>query len=185
MTDIPRIQAVLVYAERILKTRGYAAKTRRSYLSWIKQFLTYHGSLHPRSLQEEHAVRFLEHLAARGLAPKTRNLAASALAFLFREVRGFQAMDRVPRALGPKREPSVLSHRAVMRVLGHLQGKYHLIGCMLYGTGMRLGECLDLRVKALDFELRQIQVRDGKGRKDRYAVLPDQLRRALSAGREG
>ena len=179
MAEYPRIDAVLVHTQRILRTRGYAVKTEKTYLSWIRQFLMFHRTTHPRSLEEIHAVQFLQHLAARGLAPKTRNLAASALGFLFRELRGSDVMKGVPRAREPKREPNVLSHRAELRVLEHLKGKYHLIGCLLYGTGTRLGECLSLRVKDLDFDLRQIFVRDGKGKKDRYAILPDHLQRAL------
>lgn len=181
MVTYPQIESVLEQTQRILRTRGYAVKTEKSYLSWIKQFLMHHRTRHPESLGEEHAVQFLEHLAAKRLAPKTRNLAASAVGFLFREVRGIDVMEKVPRARGPERLPPVLSHRAAMRVLRQLKGKHHLIGSLLYGTGMRLSECLGLRVKDLDFELRQILVHDGKGQKDRYAILPDHLRRALRA----
>jgi len=179
MARYPQIESVLELAQRVLKARGYAVKTQKSYLSWIRQFLMYHRTCHPRSLREEHVLQFLEHLANRRLAPKSRNLAASSLSFLFREVRGTDVMKRVPRARGPQRRPAVLSHGAVLRVIKHLRGKYNLIGCLLYGTGMRLSECLGLRVKDLDFDLRQIMVRNGKGQKDRHAILPDHLRAAL------
>ncbi len=181
MARYPQIESVLRQTKRILRTRGYAVKTEKSYLSWIRQFLMHHRDCHPEALGEEHAKQFLEHLTDKRLAPKTRNLAASALGFLFREVRGIDVMEKVPRARGPQRLPVVLSHRAAKRVIRELKGKHHLIASLLYGTGMRLSECLGLRVKDLDFELRQILVRDGKGQKDRYAVLPDHLRRALRA----
>jgi integron integrase len=179
MARYPQIESVLEHVQRILRTRGYAVKTQKTYLPWIRQFLMYHRTVPPRSLGKAHVVQFLEHLAEKGLAPKSRNLAASALAFLFRELRGDDVMKGVPRARGPEREPDVLSHRATLRVIRHLKGKYHFIGGLLYGTGMRLGECLGLRVKDLDFDLRQILIRDGKGQKDRYAILPDNLRPAL------
>ena len=98
----PRIEAVLEHTQRILRTRGYAVKTQKTYLSWIRQFLMYHRTCHPRSLGQAHVMQFLEHLAERGLAPKSRNLAASALAFLFRELRGDDVMKGVPRARGPR-----------------------------------------------------------------------------------
>ncbi|MCA1789861.1 MAG: integron integrase, partial [Thioalkalivibrio sp.] len=101
------------------------------------------------------------------------NQAASALSFMFREVLGRDEMAGVPRARGPKRVPTVLSHGEVMRVLRELSGKYFRVGALLYSAGFRLQECLGLRVKDIDFELRQILVRDGKGRKDRYVLLAD------------
>jgi integron integrase len=105
------------------------------------------------------------------LSAKTRNQAASALGFLFREVLGLSGFEDVPRAKGARRLPSVLTHREVLRVLRELNGDYRLIAGLLYAAGLRLEECLHLRVKDIDFELRQILVRDGKGKKDRYVPL--------------
>jgi integron integrase len=101
----------------------------------------------------------------------SRNQAASALAFMFKEVLGRDELGDVPRAKGPKRVPLVLTHREVLSVLHELSGKYFLAAVLLYSAGLRLEECLRLRVKDIDFELRQILVRDGKGRKDRYVPL--------------
>jgi integron integrase len=119
-----------------------------------------------------HVVGFLDHLtSSERLATRSRNQAASALAFMFKEVLGRDDVDGIPRAKGPKRVPMVLTHREVLRVLRELTGKYFLIAVLLYSAGLRLEECLRLRVKDIDFELRQILVRDGKGRKDRYVPL--------------
>lgn len=98
------------------------------------------------------------------------------MSFLYREILRSDSLDGVARARGGQRVPLVLSRREVKAVLQELHGRYRLIGALLYGTGMRVGECMALRMKDLDFELGQIVVRDGKGRKDRYAVFPERLR---------
>jgi integron integrase len=118
---------------------------------------------------------FLQHLERdRHLSAKSRNLAASALAFLYANVLGSDSMRAVERARGAsKHVPVVLSRKEVKAVLAELRGKYRLIAALMYGSGMRLGECLGLRLKDLDYELAQITVRDGKGRKDRYAIFSE------------
>lgn len=169
---------------RVLRTREYSPKTERAYAKWVERLLTFHGSTvdQPDDLDAGHATAFLEHLATkRRLSAKSRNLAASGLSFLFREILGRDEMAAVPRARGPKRVPSVLSHGEVLRVLRELDGKYFLIGVLLYSAGLRLEECLRLRVKDLDFELRQILVRDGKGRKDRHVPLANRAAELLRA----
>jgi len=113
------------------------------------------------------------------LAPKSRNQASSALSFFFREVLGRDELRHMPRAKEAKRVPSVLSHRQVMLVLGELSGKYKLLASLMYGAGLRLTEAHRLRIKDLDFDLLQITVRDGKGAKDRWVMLPDRLVPAL------
>jgi integron integrase len=125
---------------------------------------------------------FLEYLAVSSrLASKTRNQAASAIVFLVREVLGEEQELDVPRAKGPAHLPSVLSHREAITVLKHLRGRQALIASLLYGAGLRIEECLNIRVKDVDFELRQIFVRDGKGNKDRYVPLAHRLIEALRA----
>jgi integron integrase len=171
-------------AERILhrlrvtlRTREYSPKTIRSYVDWCRRFLRHPGVRNRPSsdLTRADATAFLEDLATRDqLSAGSRNQAAAALAFLFREVLGRDEMASVARASGPSRVPVVLTHREVIRLLHELQKhdpKYLLIGVLLYSAGLRIDECLHLRIKDIDFDLRQIIVRDGKGRKDRYVPL--------------
>ena len=115
------------------------------------------------------------------LAAGSRNQAASALSFMFREVIGRDEMAGIARARGPLHQPMVLSHREVLRVLEELRGKFFLIVVLLYSAGLRLEECLGLRVKDVDFELRQILVRNGKGQKDRYVPLAKRAAELLRA----
>jgi integron integrase len=158
---------------RSIGALGYSRKTERAYLGWARRFLAFLRRGEPVGAANAlHARAFLEHLAVHGrLAARSRNQAASALGFLFREVLGTDEPLDLPRAKGPRRMPLVLTHREVLRILRQLTGKYFLIGVLLYSAGLRVEECLRLRVKDVDFELRQILVRDGKGRKDRYVPL--------------
>lgn len=181
MARYPQIEELLARAQRAMASREYSRRTRSAYLTWIRQFLLFHKSTHPTGLAEAHAERFLEYLEARrGLAAKTRNQAASAVAFLYREILGSDAMSEVARPRNRKSVPVVLSRQEVARLLAELRGKYWLICALLYGTGMRLNECLSLRVKDLDFDLGQIAVRDGKGGSNRFVPLPDHLRDPLT-----
>jgi integron integrase len=167
-------EAALDAMRRMLRTREYSRRTEQSYVAWVRRFFGFHAAAlgGVESLNASHASAFLEHLATReGLAAKSRNQAASALGFMFREILGRDELADIPRARGPQRVPAVLSHREVLRVLRELTGKYFLIAVLLYSAGLRVEECLRLRVKDVDFELRQILVRDGKGRKDRYVPL--------------
>jgi len=157
-----------------VKAREYSPKTERAYVAWARRFLAFDQKLATPGahFDPRRGKAFLEHLATDArLGAKTRNQAASALAFMFREVLGQDGFEDVPRAKGPRRLPSVLSHREVLRVLKQLDGDHRLIAGLLYSAGLRLEECLRLRVKDIDFELRQIFVRDGKGKKDRYVPL--------------
>ncbi len=149
-------------------------RTEGAYVGWIRRFLRHHEGVHPMAFDAAHAESFLEHLGEElRLAPKTRNLAASAVAFLYAEVLGKDAMESVARAKGAKHVPVVLSRREVRALLGQLKGRYKVVASLMYGTGMRIGECLGLRLKDLDFDLAQITVRNGKGSKDRYAIFPE------------
>jgi integrase len=163
-----------------MRTRGLRPRTEATYLSWIEHFLRFHGARHPTTLEQQDAEGYLAHLAnERGLSAKTRNLAASALAFLYREVLHSDDMDRVPRARGGRSLPTVLSHTEALRVLSEVSGTQWLVAALLYGTGMRLAEGMGLRVKDLDFELGRITVRAGKGGRDRIVMLPESLVRDL------
>jgi integron integrase len=172
------IEETVARLRTIMRTRGYSPKTERAYLGWVRRFCRFHATVvsHIEDVNVVHAHSFLEHLANHeGLAPKSRNQAASALGFLFREILGRDDMAQVPRASGPRRIPTVLSHREATRVIAMLNGKYRLIASLLYSAGLRIEECLNMRVKDVDFELRQILVRDGKGRKDRFVPLADRV----------
>jgi integron integrase len=178
------LEAVLDAMHRTMRTREYSAKTERSYIGWARRFLRHHAGAvdHPDLLNASHAAAFLEHLTLKeGLAARSRNQAASALGFMFRVVFGRDELADVARARGPRHAPMVLSHREVLRVLEELRGKFFLIVVLLYSAGLRLEECLRLRVKDIDFELRQILVRDGKGQKDRYVPLARRAAELLRA----
>jgi len=166
---------------RVLTVRSYSERSRDTYVGWIRRFLEFECPPEVDPLQRRNVDRFLDHLAGeRGLAPKSRNQALSALNFFFREILGSEALASIKRAREPSRIPTVLSHRQVALVLKHLQGKYRLLGALMYGCGLRLTEAHQLRVKDIDFDLLQIAVRDGKGAKDRWVMLPDRLLPPLS-----
>jgi integron integrase len=177
MSDNPTPgERVVRRTRELIRVRGYSGRTEEAYVAWIRRFLSHHPGIHPMRFDATHAEAFLEYLGeVRRLAPKTRNLAASAVAFLYAEVLGKDAMESVARAKGRRHVPVVLSRREVRAVLERLKGRYRVIASLMYGTGMRLGECLGLRLMDLDFELAQITVRDGKGRKDRYALFPERV----------
>jgi integron integrase len=185
MARYPDIERLVERTRAVLRTRDYSPRTEEAYVRWVEQFLRYHRGIHPSNLEADHVEPFLEHLARdRHLAAKSRNLAASAIAFLYREVLGKAGVDLVARARGRRPVPLVLSRREVRAVLEELRGRYRLMAGLMYGTGVRLSECLGLRLKDLDFDLAQITVRDGKGKKDRYAVFPErtqpQVRRQVA-----
>jgi integron integrase len=158
---------------RVVRLREYSPKTEKAYASWVQRYLRWamHGGRAAAARFDERCmVAFLEQLSHEGLAARSRNQAASALHFLLREVLQHDGVA-LPRARGPVRMPLVLTHGEVMRLLRELSGKYQVVGMLLYSSGLRIGECLSLRIKDIDFELRQILIRDGKGRKDRYVPL--------------
>lgn len=172
--------------ERI-RVKHYSHRTEQAYLGWIRRFITYHKGRHPREMSGPEVQAFLNHLAMeRRVAASTQNQALSAVLFLYREVLEIELpwLDELVRAKRPDRLPVVLTREEVARVLANLEGVNALIGGLLYGAGLRVTECLRLRVKDIDFGYGEIIVRDGKGQKDRRTVLPrtleESLRRQLS-----
>jgi len=164
-----------------LRARHYSLRTEQAYVAWIRRFVLAHGSRHPRQLGQREVESFLTRLATRGrVAAGTQNQALAALLFLYREVLGVKLpwMENVLRAKRSRRVPSVLSHGEVLRLLTVMDGQAAVMAGMLYGTGMRVMECLRLRVKDVDFERGEITVRDGK---DRRVPLPQRLRNPLCA----
>ena len=160
----------------------YSRRTEESYVQWIRRYIYFHDKRHPAALGEPDITAFLNHLAVdRSVAASTQNQALSALLFLYKQVLGkeFAWLDGLVRAKRPARMPVVMTQAEVERLLASLRGVRGLAAGLLYGTGMRLLECLRLRVKDVDFGYRQILVRDGKGQKDRITMLPEKLAQAL------
>lgn len=161
-----------------LRVKHYSLRTEHAYVGWIKRFVLANGKRHPRDLGAEEVERFLSTLAVDGkVTPSTQNQALSALLFLYREVLDIELpwMENVVRAKRPRKLPTVLSRSEVHLLLAQMEGRPWLLASVLYGTGLRLMECLRLRVKDVDFARNEILVRDGKGAKDRRTVLPTSL----------
>lgn len=161
-----------------LRRRHYSIRTEEAYLGWIKQFILFHEKRHPSELGAGHVSAFLSYLASeRKVTASTQNQALSALLFLYREVLGqqFNLVSGFAPAKRPERIPTVLTQEEVRAVLAHLRDEVWLMASLLYGSGLRLMECVRLRVKDIDFARAQIVVRDGKGGKDRVTVLPRPL----------
>ena len=167
-----------------LRVRHYSIRTERAYLQWVRRFILANDKRHPREMGAAEVQAFLSALAVEGkVAASTQNQALSALLFLYRHVLGVDLpwMEEVVRAKRPQRIPAVLSRDEVTRLLTLMDGQYGLMASLLYGTGMRLMECLRLRVKDVDFGRREICVRNGKGGKDRRVPLPRKLEDRLRA----
>jgi integron integrase len=161
------------------RLKHYSLRTERVYVDWIKRFIRANGRRHPREMGAVEVEAFLSRLATESdVAASTQNQALSALLFLYRQVLGIDLpwMASVVRAKRPQRVPVVLSHEEVQRLLALLDERAWLMGAVLYGTGMRLMECLRLRVQDVDFARNEICVRSGKGAKDRRVPLPGRLR---------
>lgn len=163
--------------ERI-RYRHYSIRTEQSYVYWVRAFVRFHGMRHPRDMGGREVSAFLSWLAAeRGVAVSTHKQALSALLFLYREILEIDLpwMTDIVRPKQPARVPAVLSQAEVARLLAALEGDEAVLARLLYGTGMRLSEGLRLRIKDVDFDRREIAVRQGKGDKDRRVMLPDSL----------
>ena len=170
-----RARLLDVVRDRI-RVKYYSYRTETSYLSWIRRFIRFHDGRHPREMGGPEVERFLTYLATeRRVTASTQNQALSAILFLYREALEIDLpwLDGLVRAKRPVRVPLVLSRDEVRRVLAQLEGAHWLAASLLYGSGLRVSECLRLRVKDLDFDYRQITVRDGKGAKDRCTMLPE------------
>jgi len=165
-----------------IRLKHYSIRTEEAYVGWAKRYILYHNKRHPQEMGAPEIEMFLAHLAvSRNVAPSTQNQALSALLFLYRNVLEIELPEpiNVLWAKKPKRLPVVLTKHEAQDVLASLSGQYLLIGQLLYGCGLRLMECLRLRVKDVDFAQMQIVVRDGKGGKDRVTMLPDSVKLAL------
>ncbi len=165
-----------------LRSRHYSKRTEQTYCYWVKKYIYFHNVRHPDEMGEKEINQFLTHLAVKGrVSSSTQNQALSALLFLYRHVLGREVGDLgdVIRARKPTRLPVVMTKDAVKAVLGNLKGDKWLMACLMYGAGLRLMECLRMRVQDIDFEKNMILIRDGKGNKDRVSVLPDIVKEPL------
>ena len=158
-----------------LRVRHYSIRTEEAYVGWIRRFILFHGRRHPRDLGKAEITAFLTTLAVRGkVAASTQNQALSALLFLYRHVLETEVpwLDELVHAKRPQKLPVVLTRGEVQALLSCLRGTKWLMAVLLYGSGLRLLECLRLRVKDIVFERAEIMVREGKGGKDRLTMLP-------------
>jgi integron integrase len=167
-----------------LRSRHYSKRTEPAYCLWVRRFVHFHDLRHPAEMAEPEINAFLTHLAVTDkVSASTQNQARSALLFLYRRVLGRQVgeLGGVVRARVSSRVPVVLTREEVRTVLAQLDGEPRLLASLMYGTGLRLSECLRLRVQDVDFEQHEITVRAGKGDKDRRTMLPRSLDRPLAA----
>lgn len=180
---IPNPKAKLLDQVReVLRVKHYAIRTEEVYILWIKRYILFHQKRHPREMRAAEVQAFLSDLAVnQKVSASTQNQALNAIVFLYQEVLHIELdwMENLVRAKRSKRLPLVMSKDEVRRVIAAMSGAHQLLAKVLYGTGLRLMECLRLRVKDIDFELNQIIVRNGKGDKDRVTMLPDAIKPAL------
>jgi integron integrase len=177
-TPSSKPQRLLDRVREAIRRLHYSRRTEETYIHWIKRFIYFSGKRHPAEMGEAEVTAFLNHLAAeRHVAAATQNQALSALLFLYKQVLAtpLDWLDQLDRVVKPARMPTVLTPGEARRLLAAMQGTKWLMASLLYGSGLRLRECLKLRVKDVDFEYRQIMVRDGKGAKDRVTMLPASL----------
>jgi integron integrase len=163
-------------------TRHYSPKTIRSYVGWVKRFMAFSGRRHPALLGQAEVALFLSSLAVEGeVSASTQNQALAALLFLYGDVleQPLQTLVDLVHAKRPQRLPVVLTHAEVVLILSQLEGVWHLMASLLYGGGLRLTECVTLRVRDVDLAAGQLHIRRGKGAKDRVTLLPTSLREPL------
>jgi len=173
---------LLEQVKNLLRTKHYSYKTEKAYLFWIKRYILYHHKRHPNEMGEGEIEQFLTHLAVNEhVAASTQNQALWAIVFLYKQVLKKEPGEfkELVWAKKPKRLPVVFSREEAKAVLNQLTGVYNIMATLLYGAGLRLSECLELRVKDMDFSYKQITVRDAKGDKDRVTLLPESIIEAL------
>ena len=184
--DLPRVEKK--YAElmekirKAISVRHYSIRTEQAYIYWAKRFIYYNDMKSPEEMGALELKSFLEYLAKeRGVAASTQNQALNALVFFFEQVMGREIgeIGEFTKAKRPRKLPVVLSREETSALLAHLKGRNAIITGLLYGSGLRIMECLRLRIKDIDFEQGQIMVREGKGAKDRITTLPERYVKEL------
>ena len=165
-----------------LRSRHYSRRTEQSYAHWVKRFIFFHNKRHPAEMGEPEINAYLTHLEVKEkVSASTQNQALSALLFLYRHVLGREIGDlgEVIRARKPRHLPAVMTREEVKAVLANLAGDKWLMASLMYGAGLRLMECLRLRIQDIDFARNEILIRDGKGAKDRITMLSESLKTPL------
>lgn len=158
--------------------KKYSTHTEQAYTDWIKRFILFHGERHPENMGVTDIKAFLNHLALeKNMAASTHNQALNALLFLYKEVLGCKlaSLDNIDRVKPPARLPVVLTNVEIQALLARLEGRHWLMASLLYGAGLRLMECVRLRVKDVKLNRCEIIVRDSKGGRDRVTMLPDSM----------
>ena len=189
MAKTPYSSPLLSHIAQALRVRHYSIRTEKSYIDWIKRFIYFHHKRHPKEMGGAEVAAFLTHLAVdRNVAAATQNQALNALVFLYKVVleRPLQQhIQGIVRAKKPKRLPVVLTKGEVAKLLSNLDGVYWLLGCLQYGSGLRLIESMRLRVMDLDYDRQALFVRSGKGDQDRVVTLAEDLIVPLQRHLEG
>ncbi|HKK45798.1 MAG TPA: integron integrase [Balneolaceae bacterium] len=165
-----------------IRRRNYSYRTEQAYTTWIVRFVKFHNTRHPGDMGGDEIVEYLNYLAdKRQVAASTQNQALCAILFLYKHILDHPINEVLDfrRAQTPEKLPVVLTPEEVHKILDHLSGTTRLIAEILYGAGLRISECLRLRVMDLDFEYNQIQVRSGKGQKDRITIMPQRVKKKL------
>ena len=159
-----------------IRIKHYSLRTEKTYIEWIRRYILFHQKRHPKDMGAEEVQAFITHLATqRTVSASTQNQALSAVLFLYRHVlqKEIDLPSNTIRAEKSKTLPTVLTHQEAMMVIAKMTGAPQLMAKILYGSGLRLIECLRLRIKDIDFSNHQILVRDGKGEDDRFTILPE------------
>jgi len=174
----PNKPKLLDQARIAMRQRHYSLKTEKSYISWMKRFILFHNKRHPKDMGDVEIEQFLNHLVLkRGVSASTQAQALNAVVFLYKQVLEMEIgqFENLRKSNKPKRLPVVLSVSEVGQILSLLDGRNHLMASLLYGSGLRLMECIRLRIQDIDFDYSQLHVRNGKGQKDRVTTLPKSL----------
>ena len=172
----------------VIRKRHYSIRTEQAYVDWARRYILFHKKHHPKDMGEKEIAQFISHLATdRKVAASTQNQALNAIVFLYKRVLNIELGDfgHMERTKKPEKLPTVMARKEVNQVLSSMSGVNQLMAKLLYGCGLRLMECVRMRVKDIDFEQNHIIVRDGKGMKDRSTMLPEQLKPLLIEHLEG
>jgi integron integrase len=171
-------QKLLERVRTELRTNHYSLRTEKTYLSWMRRFILFHNKRHPKDMGAEEIRAFINNLANNHhVSSSTQNQALQGILFLYKNILNKDVgwIEDIKRSSRIKHLPVVLSKKEVSKVFEHLSGTTKVVVSLLYGSGLRLSEALKLRIKDIDFDYKQIIVRDGKGEKDRHTILPDSI----------